>query len=376
MPLRILHLADLHLDTPFLGADAVASLSSARRDGLRQALQRALTIARERQVDAVTIAGDLYDAAFASPETVQFLIDQFHQLAPIRLFIAPGNRDPSDAHSPYALMDWSPNVHIFREPRLKSVSLDDEWLIWGMGYDHAEFSEPPLHQFQLPTAKPSILLMHGIARDLSWEPAKRVGAPFSFEEIRQAGFRLALLGHRHEAFAADQDGALVCYAGSPEPLSFAEEQEHAVWLAEWDSQRWQLESIDISRWKCRTWQLDVSAFVSPAQIVSQIHRLWNAEANGKQLLGRVILHGECAPEQRPALENFMAKLYAKIPSLRIEDRTQTTLDLDALKSELTIRGSFVRRLMANAPADEGDRALDEAALRHGLRALQGQKDLP
>ena len=92
--------------------------------------------------------------------------------------------------------------------------------------------------------------------------------------------------------------------------------------------------------------------------------------------GKRSAHGECAPEQRPALENFMAKLYAKIPSLRIEDRTQTTLDLDALKSELTIRGSFVRRLMANAPADEGDRALDEAALRHGLRALQGQKDLP
>ena len=55
-------------------------------------LGRILTLARERQVDVVTIAGDLYEQDYALPETAGFLAQQFAKLAPIRVFVALGER--------------------------------------------------------------------------------------------------------------------------------------------------------------------------------------------------------------------------------------------------------------------------------------------
>src|SRR5512145_3280712 len=101
MTIKILHLADLHLDHAYLRDDAVPGFSRARRAGLRQALQRALQLAVDEQVDAVTIAGDLFESEHLSLDTVQFVLEQFRNLDPIQVFIAPGNRDPAASDSHY-----------------------------------------------------------------------------------------------------------------------------------------------------------------------------------------------------------------------------------------------------------------------------------
>ena len=144
MTLKILHLADLHLDHPFPGASATSQAGNQRRTGLRQALQSALALAQSRQVDAVTIGGDLVDAASVSPDTAIFLRQQFAQIAPIQVYIAPGARDPYTSDSLYAYMEWPSNVHIFTEPRLTAVDLPDEVQLWGLAYDSAAFAHTSL----------------------------------------------------------------------------------------------------------------------------------------------------------------------------------------------------------------------------------------
>ena len=57
--MRLLHLADIHLDRSFgwLGPER----GRRRRQELRDTLQRGVALARDLQVDALCIAGDLYD---------------------------------------------------------------------------------------------------------------------------------------------------------------------------------------------------------------------------------------------------------------------------------------------------------------------------
>ncbi|MBN2004214.1 MAG: metallophosphoesterase [Anaerolineae bacterium] len=86
--MKLLHLSNLHFDAAF------PALGPTRHADLRAALGRILALARERKVDAVTIAGDLYEQEYAPPDTAAFLAQQFARLAPIRVFIAPGARDP------------------------------------------------------------------------------------------------------------------------------------------------------------------------------------------------------------------------------------------------------------------------------------------
>ena len=62
--MRLLLLADVHLDAPF--AWAPGAVARQRRQHLRDALDAAVTRARELEVDAVCCAGDLYAGSRAS----------------------------------------------------------------------------------------------------------------------------------------------------------------------------------------------------------------------------------------------------------------------------------------------------------------------
>jgi len=55
--MRILHIADVHLDRPFV--ELARPDARARRAEVRETFRRALTIAQERDADLITIGGDL-----------------------------------------------------------------------------------------------------------------------------------------------------------------------------------------------------------------------------------------------------------------------------------------------------------------------------
>ncbi len=378
MTFKILHLADVHLDRPFVKPDRTPKVSHRRRDGLRQCVQRALELARSEEVDAVTIGGDLYEAEFVSPDTAQFLLQQFSQAAPTRIFIAPGNQDPFTRNSLYAYLDWPSNVHIFREPRLTAVNLTEGLELWGAAHDSSAFFEPLLTDFHLREEQPAILLIHGTERSLALPGRKRPVLPFSFADIRHSGFQLALSGHIHQRQLVPADQPLLCYPGSPEPLSFAEESGHSVLLAEWDSDQWKIDSVDISRWQCRTWELDVSEFHSQEQVVEKVRSLSASEPNDKLLLARIVLRGLPDPKLELEEASMLASLADAFADLRFEDQTSPYFDLNTLKAELTMTGTYVRRMLTKMEAaheaeDHQAEKVSRTALTYGLLALEGRK---
>ena len=64
---RILHLADVHLDRPFVGVPLDAARR--RRYELRATFERCLQLARSRAVDLVTTGGDLWEAEHVTADT-------------------------------------------------------------------------------------------------------------------------------------------------------------------------------------------------------------------------------------------------------------------------------------------------------------------
>jgi len=374
MTFRIVHLADLHLDVPFSSLGRGSHVSNARREGLRQALKRALTLAKEWPADALTIGGDLYEADHVSPDTVQFLRQQFEHAAPLRIFIAPGNHDPHTLSSPYAYIDWPPNVFIFREPRLTPVVLNDGLTLWGAGHDTAALTTPLLGQFRLPDPSPALLLLHGTDRSLSLGKDKRAFCPFSEDEVRAAGFGLALLGHIHHRRLQPASRPLICYPGSPEPLSFDEEEGHSILLAEWSGKDWNVKERDISQWMCRSQQVDVSDSASRDSVIDRIRGLWRDERYGKQCLARIDVVGQPVASLDLNLPAIRAALASDFDEVYLSDMTAPPFNLEALKQDVTVTGAFVRRMINEA--EQAERAGNELrgrvvrkALAYGLMAL-------
>ena len=96
MPYRFVHAADIHLDSPLRSLalrdpDLAELIGNATRRGFTDIIDLCL----EEQVDALLLAGDLYDGEQTSMKTARFLADQIRKLheAGIRVFIVRGNHD-------------------------------------------------------------------------------------------------------------------------------------------------------------------------------------------------------------------------------------------------------------------------------------------
>ena len=380
MAFRLLHLADLHLDIAFSNSNSTPHLSQSRRSGLRDVLKRALRIAREENVDAITLGGDLFESERVTPDTAHFLQQQFAQLAPMRVFIAPGNHDPFTLQSPYNYINWSPNVFIFREPRLTRVALTDDLALWGAAHDSPAFFQPLLSNFQLPDSKPALLLLHGTDSRLILASDKRSFCPFSLADMQRSRFTLALLGHIHQHILHPNATPLLCYPGSPEPLSFDEDGAHTVLLADWDGQHWKVEPHPINEWLCKTVELDVTGLASREQIVERVRGMFVQERAEKKILLRVRLRGALQSTLDLDLSALRAGIGDAFADVSFQDETAPFFDYAALQKEPTARGIFVKQLtraMKNAEREQNWelQARLARALQLGLLALEG-KELP
>ncbi len=122
--MRLAHLADLHLGKTFHGFSLI--------EDQRQALEAAVGIVRDADVDAVLIAGDLYDRALPGREAVRLLDDFLRELvlgAGVPVIAIAGNHDSGDHLGFGAWLFASGDVHlrgrIERDP--KPVTLEDRY---------------------------------------------------------------------------------------------------------------------------------------------------------------------------------------------------------------------------------------------------------
>ena len=97
MAYRFVHAADIHLEFAVAVAGA-ARPRSRRADRQRDPAalsSRIVDLCLDEQVDALLLAGDLYDGDQTSMKTARFLAEQIRRLheAGIRVFIIRGNHD-------------------------------------------------------------------------------------------------------------------------------------------------------------------------------------------------------------------------------------------------------------------------------------------
>ena len=130
--MKILHFADLHLDAAF--AWAPADIAAKRRQAIRDALVRICDVARERRVDLLTCAGDLYEQERFVPDTASFLVSTLAGLQSTPVLIAPGNHDWFSPASIYVTAKWSANVFIFNQDRLSAFEIQPGLTIWGAAH--------------------------------------------------------------------------------------------------------------------------------------------------------------------------------------------------------------------------------------------------
>jgi len=365
MAYRILHIADVHLDMAFRGVEPRSGVH--RRKQLQAAFERALRLAVERRVDAVAIAGDLYEDGRAGPDRAAYLRRVLGELDPIRVFVSPGNHDPHTPTSVYRQMSPLPsNVVVFGRRRFEKVALADGIALWGFGHERALDRDPAIGAFRCDGPGTHLLLFHGSDLD-AMPPGKEAVAPFSGAEIERAGAAHAMLGHYHGMLR----GPHHAYPGSLEPHNFSQDGRHTAALITIEDGRVGAEYLDQNRVRYVDEAFDITPFGDRAGLEAGIRaRLAQIVDEPGSVFCRLRLVGEAAPSLDVDVEELEGELASHYEGTVLVEEFAVFDLAAALREGRTVRAEFVRAMQDRiAKADASTRPLLERALRYGLLAF-------
>jgi len=342
MGTTLVHLADVHLETVFPDVRG----GGARRAALADAFERAIDLALERKADALTIAGDLYEAERAGPQTARFLFAAFARFGK-PVFIAPGNHDPNAPRAIYARDDLPRNVHVFADASWSAVPLADDLTLYGFAHTAADPGRPFAGvRFDWPGTQ--IALVHG-SDELRCPPGKLLTAPFTPAEIRAAGATVALCGHYHGGYVhADAAGPVLAYPGSLEPIKFGERDVHGALVVKIDGAQVKIEHVPLSRTRLVEVDVALDGIGDEHAALAACERALASYGAGDYV--RATLHGTVESGTRIDRTLFAERCGAALGALEIIDRTLQA-DYAALARQQNVRGRALAELLASDDPD-------------------------
>ncbi|MDP2232384.1 MAG: DNA repair exonuclease, partial [Actinomycetota bacterium] len=215
-----IHTADLHLDAPFAGIDAAdPRVREVLVDSTYAALDRIVSVAVERGVDFVLIAGDAYNSRDKSLRAQLRFKAACERLssAGVPVFIAQGNHDPADGWT--ANLTFPQSVRYFATDAVERIEvLDPEsgeplCALYGRGYATGPTKLNLARGFKRESAdENAVAVLHA---NVGGQADYESYAPCTMDDLRAAGMDYWALGHIHKPSELS-DSPRVRYAGSPQ----------------------------------------------------------------------------------------------------------------------------------------------------------------
>lgn len=199
--MRILHLADVHLDASF--ASRSPRVRARLRRATREAFRSAVDVALDREVDAVVVAGDLFDGDRLSFETEAFLCTELARLDERRVPVvyATGNHDPGSGRLP--AVAWPDCVTVVADAtprRIPVVGRTGERVGWvtAAGHPSSHETRDLAADFPGPDGSlPEVAVLHTQVVGSRNAEAHEPYAPSTLATLTGSGYDYWALGHVH-----------------------------------------------------------------------------------------------------------------------------------------------------------------------------------
>lgn len=217
--MRLLVSADTHLGSPIrstaLRNPALGErLKQVSRDTFRDIVELAIS----ENVDALVLAGDIFDNDFPDLKSRAFLIAQLVRAgaAGVPTVLIRGNHDALLDHTAHG--NLGPDIHLLHKGN-PSVEIVDV-AFHGLSFDTRHAADSFLPDYPAPiTGKTNVGLMH---TSLGGSPGHDPYAPCSEQDLMAHGYDLWCLGHIHAPFERRSGSVLAVMPGIPQPRHFGE----------------------------------------------------------------------------------------------------------------------------------------------------------
>lgn len=356
-PLKIVHAADLHIDSPLRGLDRYEGAPVARlRGATRRALENLVALAIEQRADVVLLAGDVFDGSWKDYSTGLFFASQMARLreANVPVVIVRGNHDaassvvkalrlPDNVHE---LGSRKPETHLLRKAGIA---------VHGQSFSQRIMSEDLAARY--PDRVPGFFNIGLLHTSIDGREGHEPYAPTSIETMRSKGYDYWALGHVHEREIVASDPYIV-YPGNlqgrharetgPKGASIVTVEDNVVTSVDHHV-------LDVCRWDVV--RVDATVATDVLEVVDLVRieiAARASEAEGRVLAARVVVEGATRANGvlRRDVDRFTNELRAALADglgeavwlEKVVLKTRALVDVARIRDEASAVGHLARRL--------------------------------
>lgn len=351
--MRILHCADIHLDSK-MNSNFDQIKSSERRYELLLSFKKMVGYAADHGVQAVIIAGDLFDSGSISRTTISEVEACIKQYPAIKFFYLKGNHDERDGLN----YDTIPNLYVFGE----------DWTY----YDADEKNGTVIAGALCPTNPPmlredavNIVVLHGQVAETG------AGDVINLADYRHHSIDYMALGHIHKfVMKRLDDRGDYCYSGCLEARGFDEYEEHGFVILDIDDKKQITKKfVKWGRRQVHKVTVDISGCMDNLDCMKEIHNaLEQVKADSDDMV-EVILTGELSEFMKISQTYILSQLSDEYYLARLKDNTKIKIDISEYTKEISLKSEFIRMVMEDDSLDEETKT---EIIKTGLLALAGE----
>ena len=411
---RLIHTADLHLDSAFSSRFSKEEAEERRRN-LLIAWNKLLQYGIERKVQAILISGDLFDSPVVSRSTMEIFLSSIRKNPEISFFYLRGNHDTKNT---FRFRDDLPkNLFLFSKEG-KKYRLKEKLVLLGQEFygteRRNEFPEEPYGMerrsefpeesygteslLELPeepeelveeellspsSAKDAvqsiwnlkeedcnILMLHGALREGGSEVQNEQG--ISLKQLSRYPIHYLALGHIHKREEGKCGSLYYIYPGCLQGRGFDEEGEKGFYYLEIEEETKEIkaEFVPLKEGEFRIIPLFLSEEDGTLDAEEKIREsLKNEGAEAKDSV-RIILKGEKRAEEERNLRYLEKQLEEEYAYIEIKEETKLKLRKEEFIHEKGLKGEFLRMVCESESLSEEEK---EKLMILGIGLLQGEE---
>ena len=365
--MRVIHTGDIHLDSK-LSANLPKDKAKERRGEILNAFVSLVSYAKENDVSAILIAGDLFDTRNTSALSRNTFRSLLINNPDISFYYLRGNHDENTAID---VLDERPdNLYLFNDS-WTSYSLDkeDKVRLYGVEFNENN-SANVINIFSPDPSKVNIVMLHGQDTDtVCVEKTETINV----RALKNKGINYLALGHVHAYKSWELDAlGKACYCGCLEGRGFDETGEHGFVVLDIDEEKGTVTDTFVPFAKRHLFEVnvDVSSFDGTLSVIEKVKSELKKENISSKDLVKIVLTGKVDVDFEKDTEFIRHTVESDYYFVKVYDKTEIYVDPKDYMLDKSLKGEFVRQVLSSDEISEEEKG---EVIKIGLNALMGGK---
>lgn len=365
--MKIIHCADIHLGSK-LETNLEGDARRLRKAELLDSYSNMVEYAVHNQVDAIIIAGDLFDTARVSATVLNIVRQSIINNPQIDFYYLKGNHDANDCLALES--EECQNLHLFRDTWTSyNLGENDKINLCGVELNDSN-SSTVYNSLILDPGQINIVIMHGQNANSASKDKTEI---INLNALKNKAIDYLALGHIHSHIEGELDSrGTYCYPGCLEGRGFDECGQHGFIMLDIDEESMSFERKWVN-WGTRQLyesRIDVSECDGTFSCLNVVKNKLNENPADNKDLVKAILVGEISAETEFDMEYIQHELSGNYFFIKVVDKTRIKADINKYMKDVSLKGEFIRMVLSDDSIDEDTKA---EIIKTGLAALKGEE---